>query len=61
MMAAWREIRTTDGGTTPPPPPPMERPTPEMVFRRAWIERHQSPPDAGIMAAFASLMSNEVP
>ena len=62
VMAAWREIRTTGSGPTPlSPPPPIERPTPEMVFRRAWVERHQSPPDAGIMAAFASLMSNEVP
>jgi exonuclease SbcD len=61
VMAAWREIRTARGGTPPPPPPPMERPTPEMVFRRAWIERHHSPPDDGIMAAFASLVSNEIP
>lgn len=62
VIAAWREIRPAIAGGDPPEfPVPHERPSPETVFRRAWIGRHQSPPDDAIMAAFASLVSDDPP
>jgi len=60
VIVSWRDVRPTESDlATDVVRTPLERPSPETVFRQAWIARHGAAPDEEIMAGFSSLLSAE--
>lgn len=60
LLSAWQERRpSSEQSVANALRTPAERPTPEGVFRRAWIAKHGAEPDVEIMRAFHSLLTTE--
>ena len=60
VLSAWKdERRSAEVSAVSVPRTPEDRPTPEGVFRRAWIAKHGAEPDAEIMRAFHSILTND--
>jgi exonuclease SbcD len=60
LIAAWREVRPpSETKAVDTLPTQQEQPSPEQIFRQAWIAKYKVEPDAQIMQAFSSLLTND--